>query len=46
MSSNKDMKGTEGTSFEAPDGILDELRSVKLGEGIATDIRMEEYRRR
>ncbi|BCR86865.1 uncharacterized protein ACHE_30852A [Aspergillus chevalieri] len=34
------------TSFEAPDGILDELRSVKLGEGIATDIRMEEYRRR
>ncbi|ODM21843.1 hypothetical protein SI65_02687 [Aspergillus cristatus] len=34
------------TSFEAPDGILDELRSVKLGEGIATDIRMKEYRRR
>ncbi|OJJ83486.1 uncharacterized protein ASPGLDRAFT_48037 [Aspergillus glaucus CBS 516.65] len=34
------------TSFEAPDGILSELRSVKLGEGIATDVQMVEYRRR
>jgi len=45
MSSYKVMKETHGTSFEAPDGILDELRSVKLGKGIATDIQMEEYRR-
>ncbi|EYE91205.1 uncharacterized protein EURHEDRAFT_381255 [Aspergillus ruber CBS 135680] len=34
------------TSFEAPDGILSDLKSVKLGEGIATDIQLEEYRRR
>lgn len=39
-------EGADEASFEAPDGILSDLKSVKLGEGIATDIQLEEYRRR
>lgn len=46
MFSYKGCQGrTDKTSFEAPNGILSELRSVKLGEGIATDVQMVEYRR-